>query len=231
MTPIRRPLQKAIPDRLNRSRLQHCSSPCRARFQDKRSVEFKRIITIRRTPKNLIKGRMNMKRISPVVLIGIFLMTGICGDALAQQKVIKITYSDHNPPNAWCTVNGTEPWLKRIEKATDGKVKIERYYAESLAKGTDAWMGIKTGVVDMAWCAQGYWAGVTPLSDVITLPFLPFKNGRQAGGILWKLREKYPEIRRSMPMCTSWSSTPHLPYPLSRQRNRSRPWKISKVSN
>jgi TRAP-type C4-dicarboxylate transport system substrate-binding protein len=139
-----------------------------------------------------------MKKLSPAVLafIGIFLMSGIGGDALAQQKAIKLTYSDHNPPNAWCTVNGTEPWLKRIEKATDGKVQIERYYAESLAKGTDAWMGLKTGVVDMAWCAQGYWAGVTPLSDVITLPFLPFKNGRQAGGILWKLREKYPEIQK-----------------------------------
>jgi TRAP-type transport system periplasmic protein len=138
-----------------------------------------------------------MKRLLLVVLVVVGMMvTRICGDALAQEKVIKLTYSDHNPPNAWCTVNATEPWLKQIEKATNGRVKIERYYAESLAKGTDAWMTIKTGVADMAWCAQGYWPGVTPLSDVISLPFLPFKDGRQAAGILWKLREKYPELQK-----------------------------------
>jgi TRAP-type transport system periplasmic protein len=138
-----------------------------------------------------------MKRLCLVVFVAVgFLVTGIGGDVCAQQKTIKLTYSDHNPPKAWCTVNGTEPWIKRIEAATKGAVKIERYYAESLAKGTDAWMGIKTGVADMAWCAHGYWAGVTPLSDVITLPFLPFHNGRQAAGILWKLREKYPEIQK-----------------------------------
>ncbi|MEW6668660.1 MAG: TRAP transporter substrate-binding protein [Thermodesulfobacteriota bacterium] len=138
-----------------------------------------------------------MKRLCLVIIVVVgIVVTWIGSDALAQQKTIKLTYSDHNPPNAWCTVNGTEPWLKRVEEATKGAVKIERYYAESLAKGTDAWMGIKTGVADMAWCAHGYWAGVTPLSDVITLPFLPFKNGRQAAGILWKLREKYPEIQK-----------------------------------
>ena len=114
-----------------------------------------------------------MKRLSPSVLVLVGIMiAAMCGEGFAQQ--IKLTYSDHNPPNAWCTTNGTEPLLKRIENATGGKLKFERYYAESLAKGTDAWMGIRTGVVDMAWCAHGYWANVTPLSDVVTLPFLPF---------------------------------------------------------
>lgn len=136
-----------------------------------------------------------MKRLSLSILILVGVMTAaMCGDAVAQQ--IKLTYSDHNPPSAWCTTNGTEPLLKRIESAAGGKLKIERYYAETLGKGTEAWMSIKSGVVDMAWCSHGYWAGVTPLSDVITLPFLPFKNGRQAAGILWKLREKYPELQK-----------------------------------
>jgi TRAP-type C4-dicarboxylate transport system substrate-binding protein len=128
-----------------------------------------------------------------ISFVGVFIL-GAGGTAFAASSEIKITYSDHNPPNAWCTVNGTEPWLKQIEKATDGKVKIERYYAETLGKGTEAWMSIKSGVVDMAWCSMGYWPGLTPLSDVVALPFLPFKSGRQAAGILWKLSEKYPKM-------------------------------------
>jgi TRAP-type C4-dicarboxylate transport system substrate-binding protein len=129
------------------------------------------------------------------VLIGI-VMAGVTGDVLAQQKVIKLTYSDHSPPGAFSTLNATEPYLKDIERVSDGRIKIERYYVESLAKGTDAWMALKTGVADMAFCSQGYWPGMTPLSDVITLPFLPLKSGAQASGILWKLRDKYPQIQK-----------------------------------
>jgi len=30
----------------------------------------------------------------------------------------------------------------------------------------------KTGVADIAWCFHGYWAGMTPLADVVALPFM-----------------------------------------------------------
>jgi TRAP-type transport system periplasmic protein len=138
-----------------------------------------------------------MKRVGIALfcLIAI-VVAGFVGNALAQQKVIKLTYSDHSPPNAFSTINATEAYLKEIEKASDGRIQIERYYGESLAKGTDAWMALKSGVADMAFCSQGYWPGLMPLSDVVTLPFLPFKSGRQASGILWKLREKYPQIQK-----------------------------------
>ncbi len=138
-----------------------------------------------------------MKRVG-IVLFCVMAMVvgGVAGDASAQQKAIKLTYSDHSPPNAFSTLNATEPYLKSIENASGGRIQIERYYVESLAKGTDAWMALKTGVADMAFCSQGYWPGLTPLSDVVTLPFLPFKSGRQASGILWKLREKYPQIQK-----------------------------------
>jgi TRAP-type C4-dicarboxylate transport system substrate-binding protein len=142
-----------------------------------------------------------MKRVfmaSVLVLLGIAIAFGVCKETPAQSpaEVIKLRFSDHNPPNAWGTVNGTEPWIKQLEKATNDRVKIERYYAETLVKGTDLWMALKTGVVDIGWCSHGYWPALTPLSDVMALPFLPFKSGRQAGGILWKLREKYPELQK-----------------------------------
>ena len=138
-----------------------------------------------------------MKKIGLVflVLIGIVVAV-VTSDALAQQKVIKLTYSDHSPPTAFSTLNATEHYLKEIERVSDGRIKIERYYVESLAKGTDAWMAVKTGVADMAFCSQGYWPGLTPLSDVVTLPFLPLKSGAQASGVLWKLRDKYPQIQK-----------------------------------
>jgi TRAP-type C4-dicarboxylate transport system substrate-binding protein len=115
--------------------------------------------------------------------------------APAQPKVYKLYYTDHNPATTYGTVNATNPWLDQIEEATNGQVKIERYYGETLAKGTDAWMAVQKGVADIGWCSMGYWAGLTPLSDVIALPILGFKSNAQASGILWKLLEKFPEIK------------------------------------
>jgi len=126
--------------------------------------------------------------------MGGLIFTGL--PALAQQaEVIKLIYTDHNPPGSWGTINGTEPWLNELEKATNGRVKVERYYGQTLVKGKDAWMSLKTGVADIAWAAHTFWPGMTPLSDVITLPFLPLKSGRHASGILWKLSEKFPDLR------------------------------------
>lgn len=116
--------------------------------------------------------------------------------APAPVQVIKLLYTDHNPPNAWGSVHGTEPWFKQVEQATKGRVKVEPYYSETLAKGVDAWKAIKTGVADIAWAFHGYWPGMTPLADVVSLPGLPFKSARQCGGILWKLREKYPDVQK-----------------------------------
>jgi len=88
-----------------------------------------------------------------------------------------------------------EPWFEQIEKATKGRVKIEPYYASTLVKGPDEWEAVKAGVANLAMCVHGFWPGMTPLADVVTLPFLPFKSGEHASAVLWKLYEKFPSIR------------------------------------
>ena len=60
--------------------------------------------------------------------------------------------------------------------------------------------GIRSGIADIGWCVQGYWPEQTPLSDVISLPFLPIKIGRAGErGALEALREISRRSRRSSP--------------------------------
>jgi len=47
----------------------------------------------------------------------------------------------------------------------------------------------------MGWGFHGFWPGMTPLADVVTLPGLPIKNAEKGSEVLWKLYEKYPEVR------------------------------------
>jgi TRAP-type C4-dicarboxylate transport system substrate-binding protein len=47
----------------------------------------------------------------------------------------------------------------------------------------------------MGWGFHGFWPGMTPLADVVTLPGLPVKNAEKGSEVLWRLYEKYPEVR------------------------------------
>ena len=143
-----------------------------------------------------------MKKLS-IIILAIMLVSalsvigsGATGTAAAAEKVYTFLYTDHNPGHNYGSKYGTEPLLNRIEEASNGRIKIERYYGQTLAKGTDAWSAVLKGVADIGWCFHGYWPGMTPLSDAVALPFVKFKSARQASGIFWRLWEKYPEIQR-----------------------------------
>ena len=153
---------------------------------------------------------MNKRRLF-VLLMSICFVLVLAGPTLAQ--VIKLTLADQNPEMGWGPVHALQPWVKKVEEATKGKVKIDVYYSQTLAKGPDIWNAVKTGVADMGWCFHGYWADMTPLSDVITLPGLPFMKAEKGSEVLWKLYEKFPAIQREFKdvhVCQLWTSHPYF---------------------
>lgn len=146
------------------------------------------------------------------------LLLGIIGLILiwtlpAFGQVITLKYAESASPTAWGMVHALQPWAKKVEEATKGRVKIEIYYSHTLAKATDIWNAVKSGVADMGWCFHGYWPDMTPLADVITLPSLPFKTAEQGSEVLWKLYEKSPSIRnqfKEVHVLHLWTSHPYF---------------------
>ena len=130
-------------------------------------------------------------------------LTGAAGLALtaavwaapAQAQQIKLTLADQNSPQGWGPANALAPWIKQVEEATKGRVKIEVYPSQTLIKGMDMWRGITSGIADIGWCVQSYWPDLTPLSDVIGLPGLPIPSAEKGSETLWKLYEKFPAIK------------------------------------
>lgn len=126
---------------------------------------------------------------------------------------ITLKYADQNPPTGWEGSKAAQPWLDSVIAATNGKVQFETYFSQSLFKGADSWVSTKNGVADMAWMWHGYWANLTPLSDVLALPMLPFKSAKQASGIYWQLYEKYPSIQNEYKdnhVLLTWCSEPYF---------------------
>ncbi len=121
---------------------------------------------------------------------------GLATIDVAYGQEIKLTLADQNSPTGWGPSHALQPWVKQVEEATKGRVKIQVYPSQTLIKGVDMWRGIRSGIADIGWCVQGYWPEQTPLADVASLPFLPIYSGEKGGEMLWKLYEKYPAIQR-----------------------------------
>lgn len=113
--------------------------------------------------------------------------------ALAQE--IKLTFADQNSATGWGPTKALYPWVKQVEEATKGRVKLQVYPSQTLIKGIDMWKAAAAGTIDIGWCVQSYWPDNTPLSDVISLPGLPFKTAEKTSEVLWKLYEKFPAIQ------------------------------------
>ncbi len=112
-----------------------------------------------------------------------------------QAKTINLRFAHQNPDTGWSSIHCVDPWLRSVEEATGGRVKIQAYYGQTLAKGKDLWNATKMGITDIAWCFHGYWPNMTPLTDVVSLPALPFRTAEKGSETLWKLYEKFPEIQ------------------------------------
>jgi len=109
-------------------------------------------------------------------------------------EVIVLRYNSLLPEAGWGASECMIPWLDEVEKATNDRVKFERYFAQTLSKGPDAWEATRSGLADISWCFHGFWAEMTPLMDAVSLPFLPFKSAKQASGIGWQLLQEFPSV-------------------------------------
>lgn len=138
----------------------------------------------------------------------------------AAPKVITLKYADQNPEVGWAGEHAAKPWLKSMEDATKGAIKIEGYYAQSLFKGADAWESVKAGQSDIAWCFHGYWPNLTPLADVIALPFLGVPSGEIGGAIMWQLYQKFPSIQKQFAdnkILLIWTTSPYYLLTVNKQ--------------
>lgn len=100
------------------------------------------------------------------------------GSVSAQEKGIKLRFSDYEPPASPISKNNAE-WAKEIEKRTNGRVKISFFPGSTLTPPGQTYDSVVKGVIDVGHSLAAYSPGRLPLSEVTNLP-LGFKDGYQA---------------------------------------------------
>jgi TRAP-type C4-dicarboxylate transport system substrate-binding protein len=136
-----------------------------------------------------------MKRWKIVTLLACFFLL-VSLPLAVHAKTFTLKFADQNSDVGWGPTHATQPWVKQVEKATNGRVKIQIYPNQTLAKGKQNWNATKRGIADLSWNIMPYYGGLTPYADVIMLPGIPFKSAEQGSEIIWKLFENNPAMSK-----------------------------------
>lgn len=137
----------------------------------------------------------NHKRYLTMLLAAIILSV-VAGSAWAKDRVIELKFTHQNPPQSSTTKLFLDPYMKQIEDATNGKVKITSYPAQSLAAANQNFTAIEGGVADLGWVQLNYHTGRFPLTEVMGLPFIGLPQAADNSVVLQQLFEQTPAIQK-----------------------------------
>lgn len=88
-----------------------------------------------------------------------------------------------------------EPWAKKVEEMTGGRLKITMFPGGALGKTSDHYYLAEKGIADISYALQDYTPGRFPLTTVYELPFM-IPSAEKTSIAMWKTFEKFPEFQR-----------------------------------
>ena len=130
---------------------------------------------------------MNRRKTIKSVFAGAVAMTLMGGAALAQDVTLRL--HQFLPPPAPVPKLILKPWAEGLEKASDGRIKIEHFDAMSLGgRPPELFDQARDGVVDISMTVVGYTPGRFPRTEVFELPFM-MTNPVATASAYWEMVE------------------------------------------
>ena len=90
--------------------------------------------------------------------------------AAQEQEVYTLRLADQFPLTHIASVVTVQPFIEKLEERSEGRIEIEHYPAQQLAKATGMLEAVRTGVADLAVQVAGQVSDRLPLSTVVELP-------------------------------------------------------------
>ena len=114
-----------------------------------------------------------------------------------EEDVIEITFAYYMPPpqpGVFGMPQGLQNWADRIEKETNGRVKITFYPAGSLLKNEDSYQGVVDGVADMTHWSPHVDPATFELFQIFLLPGLKWPKPENKYWLMREIFADFPEL-------------------------------------
>jgi TRAP-type C4-dicarboxylate transport system substrate-binding protein len=119
-----------------------------------------------------------------------FLFSASC----SKEKTIELRIAQPFSPNHIVQTTIFEPWAKKIEEMSGGRVKVTMFSGGALGKAADHYSLAEEGIADITYALQDYTPGRFPLTTVFELPFM-IPSAEKTSVAMWKTFEEFPEFR------------------------------------
>jgi TRAP-type C4-dicarboxylate transport system substrate-binding protein len=104
-------------------------------------------------------------------LVALIVAVSVANGLAAQEPEVTLTVHHFIGPKAPTHAKFVEPWARRIEEQSEGRIKVEIYPSMSLGGAPpELYSQVRDGVADIVWTLPGYTPGVFPRTEVFELP-------------------------------------------------------------
>lgn len=104
----------------------------------------------------------------------------------AEQKPIELTFAHFFPATHLVETEIAQGYVKAIDEATGGRVKITSFPAGTLVASTETYDGVVKGVADMGLSVYAFTRGRFPVLETFLMPGVAYNNSEAAS---WALME------------------------------------------
>jgi TRAP-type C4-dicarboxylate transport system substrate-binding protein len=111
------------------------------------------------------------------------------------KKPINLTFSSFFPANHYVNTEEIPAWIKALEEATNGRVKITVYAGGTMLTGPQTYDGVVNGVADMGVMPPAWAPGRFPAWEVFDLPGLYIPDAKTAALITWEAVKKIEALK------------------------------------
>lgn len=106
--------------------------------------------------------------------------SGTSAAATSSQETTTLRFSHFWPATSAMQTDVFEPWAKKLETESDGRLKVEIYPSATISKADVTYDSAAKGTIDIGSQAHGYTAGRFPLTQIAELPGLSNSAGQMS---------------------------------------------------
>ena len=128
-------------------------------------------------------------------IIGMVVCMLIVVASTVSAKTIDLKFATGFSPKHTMQTKVFEPWAEKINKLSNGKVKVTFFPGGALGKTPDHYDLAEKGITDISYTLHDYTPGRFPMTTVFELPFI-IKSATGTSKAMWQVYEEFPEFQK-----------------------------------